>query len=74
MGLLVAGCSEPTETGTTVEVVDTGEPYVPDYDDSNCRGDFIWTSWEERSDNGAVDFTLELPEGRSFQMTAPATP
>ena len=45
--LLGAGCSKPTETGTAP--VDSGEPYVPDYDDSNCRGDFIWTSWEERS-------------------------
>ncbi|MDG1480113.1 MAG: hypothetical protein P8R54_11015 [Myxococcota bacterium] len=68
--LLGAGCGKSDDTGTVP--VDTPEPYVPDYDDSNCRGDFVWTSWEERSDNGTVDFTLELPEGRSFQMTVEA--
>lgn len=70
--LAVMGCITAPDTNADTADVDTAEPYVPDYDRSGCSGDFVWTSWDERSSNGRVDFTLDLPEGRSFLMTVEA--
>lgn len=78
--LLVAACSggHDDKTGKRAGGAPPGEDtssfaeYVPDYDDSDCSGDFDWTSWSDRSRFGVVDATVDLPPGRSLQITVEA--
>ncbi|MFT4977664.1 MAG: hypothetical protein ACI8S6_003571 [Myxococcota bacterium] len=71
--LVLAGCQKEADNKPGgKDAAETGEAYVPDYDGSTCRGDFVWTSWSDRSQNGVVDATVALPDGRSFLMTVEA--
>ena len=62
-----------TDTDTDSDTdSDTDADYEPDYDDSTCSGSLLYGEWEATSDDGIIDASVELPEGRSFILTAEA--
>ena len=73
---ILLSCTDPPgkKPGDVEQTEDTSDfvDYVPDYDDADCSGDFDWTDWTDTSQEGSVDLEIDLPPGRSFQLTVEA--